>query len=85
MARLRRVPREWSVHKEWTPGATAPEYREGHHMHLICDYIIPCVLCEEPLDHVTIYRNPASGREESHRERLPHLCEDMKALIKEGR
>lgn len=69
----------------WRPAPTGAEYREGHHMQLLVDYIIPCVLCEEPLEHVSIYRHDATGVESSLRERLPHLCEDMKALIKEGR
>lgn len=68
----------------WGPGATAPEYREGHHMQLLCDYIIPCVLCEEPLEHVTISRQ-ADGTEVAQRVPLPHLCAQMKALIKEGK
>lgn len=54
-------------------------------MQLLLDYIIPCVLCGEPLEYVSIYRDEPSGTERSLRERLPHLCEDMKALIKEGR
>lgn len=54
-------------------------------MHLVTDYIVPCILCEDALEHVSIYRDPGTGRESSERVRLPHLCPEMQALIKEGR
>lgn len=52
-------------------------------MQVLVDYIVPCVLCEEPLEHVTVYRSEA-GAEHSTREPLPHRCAQMKALLREG-
>lgn len=52
-------------------------------MKLVTDYVIPCVLCEDPLEHVTIYRDDALGQEISQRERLPHRCAEMRALLSE--
>lgn len=54
-------------------------------MQLLTDYIIPCVLCEEPLEHVSIYRDAESGKEYSYRVPLPHRCPEMQAAMKEGR
>ena len=50
---------------------------------LLCDYVIPCVLCEEPLEHVMIHRDESTGSESSQRVRLPHACLQMKELLSE--
>lgn len=50
---------------------------------LLCDYVIPCLFCEEPLEHVTITRDPETGTEDSVRVRLPHLCVAIQAARKE--
>lgn len=52
-------------------------------MTLLCDYVTLCCLCEEPLDHVSIYRDADTGREATTREPLPHRCAEMKALMRE--
>lgn len=48
-------------------------------MQLITDYIVPCILCEDPLEHVTIFRTE-TGVETSTREKLPHDCSEMRSL-----
>lgn len=53
-------------------------------MRLLCDYVIPCLFCEEPLEHVTITRDDETGTEDSVRVRLPHLCSPMKSAMKES-
>lgn len=52
-------------------------------MDLICDYVVPCLLDEEPMEHVTIYRDAETGAERTERVRLPHECAAFKALKKE--
>lgn len=54
-------------------------------MELLTDYIVPCVLCEEPLEHVTINLDRETGSQSSTRQRLPHLCHQMQALKGERR
>lgn len=49
-------------------------------MTLLCDYIVPCLLCEDPLEHVAIYRDPETGVENCVRDRLPHLCAPMREI-----
>lgn len=52
-------------------------------MRLLCDYVVPCALCEEPLEHVGIHRDDVHGAEHVVRQRLPHRCKDMDQLLKE--
>lgn len=52
-------------------------------MRLVCDWVVPCVLCEDPIEHVTIWRDDSKRKEITTRENLPHLCKCMEKLIRE--
>lgn len=54
-------------------------------MQLVCDWVTPCLLCEDPTDHVTVYRNPETGAEQVTRVPLPHLCEPLRQAMREAR
>lgn len=54
-------------------------------MRVVCDWIVPCILCDEPMEHVTVWRSEKTHDEEIRRVNLPHLCHQMVALIKEGK
>lgn len=54
-------------------------------LEMLTDYVVPCVLCEDPLEHVTIYLERETGSQSSTRQRLPHLCPQMQALKEERR
>lgn len=44
---------------------------------LVCDWIVPCIICEDPVEHVTVKRDDETGTEETVRVRLPHMCDKM--------
>lgn len=54
-------------------------------MELLTDYVIPCIFCEEPLEHVVITIDRETGDQDSTRRRLPHLCGDIQAARREAR
>lgn len=43
----------------------------------------PCVLCEEPLEAWTVYRDEETGQERIDKEPIPHECEAMRRLLRE--
>lgn len=54
-------------------------------LRLLCDYIVPCCLCEDPLEHVMIHRDDETGSESAQRVRLPHDCIEKWKTVAEGR
>lgn len=47
----------------------------------------PCILCAQPLEVVTIYRDPLTGEERTERTRLDHnddTCRATLALYREA-
>lgn len=54
-------------------------------MKMVCDWVVPCVFCEDPIEHVTVWRDDEKRKEITTRENLPHLCECMKSAKRESR
>ena len=67
----------------WTLRPPAAWRRYAMSMRLVCDWVVPCVLCEDPIEHVTIWRDDSKRKELMTRENLPHLCACMEKLIRE--
>lgn len=54
-------------------------------MDLVVDWTVPCLLCEEDTEHVTVYRDSITGQERIDREAIRHGCEPMRGLLRESR
>lgn len=52
---------------------------------LMCDWTVPCMLCEDDTEHVTVYRDDQLGKEIVERVRLDHQCEPLRGLMRERR
>ena len=51
-------------------------------MELVCDWTVPCLLCEEDTEQVAVYRDQAKGEERIDRVRVSHQCEPMRGLTR---
>lgn len=54
-------------------------------MRLMCDWTVPCLLCEDDTEQVTVYRDDVTRREIIERESLAHQCEPLRGLMRERR
>lgn len=54
-------------------------------MRLVCDWTVPCILCEDDTERVAVYRDDVTRREITEREGLDHQCEPMRGLMRERR
>lgn len=54
-------------------------------MRLMCDWTVPCMLCEDDLEQVTVFRDEVTGKEIVERVRTDHQCEPLRGLMRERR
>lgn len=69
----------------WTLRVPAAWRRHAVVMRLMCDWTVPCMLCEDDVEHVSVYRDETTRKEVVERIGLDHQCEPLRGLMRERR